>query len=280
MVSCSAEKYTFSVNPWGTEEEMRAMYSPVLDYITEQTGYEFDMVFLPTYDAMLEEVDNGFVDFAQVNAVTLLKMRRANIHFQYLVTSVRAFGEGATRFEREHYYGYFITRADSKIEKLEDLKGKVFGFVEKSSGSGYKMPRAILEQMGETPDTFFKKYFFVGDHDEVAKAVYNKCVDAGATWEASYRINMDRYHDAFKIIFQTPEIPNDAWITGHSISNASAQKIKETLMGITSSTRTADGKLVLDPKTGVSETGFIERDMSFYEKAADLLIFDEKSEEE
>lgn len=259
---------------------MRKMYDPVLDYISEQTGFQFDMVFLPTYDAMIEEMDNGFVDFAQVNAVTLLKMRRANVPFQYLVTSVRAFGEGATRFEREHYYGYFITRADSKIETLEDLRGKTFGFVEKSSGSGYKMPRAILESMGETPATFFKKYFFLGDHDEVAKAVYNRCVDAGATWEASYRINMDRYHDAFKIIFQTPEIPNDAWITGNRIPRANAQKIKTALLQITSSTTTEDGRLVLNPKSGVSETSFVERDMEFYEKAADLLIFEEKSEDE
>ena len=125
------------------------------------------------------------------------------------------------------------------------------------------------------PDTFFKKYFFMGDHDELAKAVKNGYVDAGATWEASYIINVKRYGEIFKIINETPPIPNDAWVVGNSVPPELAEKIKELLLAMNEDTITSDGRLVLDPSLGLPEIGFAERSPEFYDKVAPLLLYKE-----
>jgi len=268
------DTYRFSVNPWGTEDEMRAMFHPLLDHIESETGARFEFVFFPTYDDVLVELSNGYVHFAVTNAVGFLKLRRMNAPITYLVSSVRSFGE----FERDYYLGYIITQKGSKIEDFEDLRGKVFGFVEESSGSGYKMPRAMLGLMGETPDSFFKKYFFLGDHDEVAKAVKNGCVDAGATWEASYMINTRKFGDIFKIVKETPPIPNDAWLVRDELPDSLKENIRKTLLETTTDTINSKGALVLDQSLGLPETGFIEKSPEFYEKAAPLLLYGENTD--
>lgn len=250
---------------------MKAMFRPLMDYIEENTGAHFDIIILPTYGDMLNELTNGFVHFAAVNAVSFLKLRRNDSNIRYLASSIRSFGD----FERDNYLGYIIAPKNSPINSFDDLRDKIFGFVEESSGSGYKMPRAMLGLRGESPDTFFKKYFFLGDHDEVAKAVKNGCVDAGATWEASYRINVKRYGDIFKIVLETPRIPNDAWVIRPEMPEEIGDKIKELLLGLDITTKTNDGRLVLDPELGLPETGFAERSPEFYEKAAPLLLYEE-----
>jgi len=270
----AAKSYNFSVNPWGTVDEMKDMFRPFLDYIEEETGVHFEIVILPSYEDVIKELESGYIHFAAVNAVSYLQLRRESARITYLATSVRSFGE----FERESYMGYIIAKKNAKFDSFDDLRGKTFAFVEETSGSGYKMPVAMLGLKGEKPATFFKKYFFLGDHDEVAKAVKNGCVDAGATWEASYIINVRRFGDVFKIVEETPPIPNDAWVIRNELPNDLKQQIKTLLLSTTKDTRNAAGDPVLNEKLGLPETGFVEKPPEFYEDAAPLLLYEEKAD--
>jgi len=80
------------------------------------------------------------------------------------------------------YKPQFITRADSGITKLSDLKGKTFCFVDPISTSGYIVPRILLKAAGVDPDTAFKATVNAGSHQNVAAAVYKGDCDAGVTY--------------------------------------------------------------------------------------------------
>ncbi len=269
-VSAAEKEYIFSAVPWGNADEIKAMMQPLLDHIEEKTGAKFKTVMFPTYDDLVDEVMGGYVQFAQLNAVTYLNLMHKNADINYVATSIRSFGE----FERDYYLGYIFTRKDSPLESFDDLKDKIFAFVDDTSSSGYKMPVAYMKSRNLDPKTYFRKYFFMGDHDEVAKAVANQKVAAGATWEASYTLNQRRYDDLFKIIFETPPIPNDAWIVGNSVPDNLTEKIKKVLLETNIFSYTSDGRKVLDQDLGIPEVGFAERNSQFYEDAAPLLLSD------
>ncbi|MFH1538239.1 MAG: phosphate/phosphite/phosphonate ABC transporter substrate-binding protein, partial [bacterium] len=260
----AAREVVFGINPWADAPEMRKMCQPLIDYITEQSGVPIRIAIPPTYEYLVDDFVAGHTKLASVNSVTFLKIKRRLPNTRYLATTVQ--GEGDER--RDHYIGYIIAPKDAPYDSLDDLEGTVFGFVDVDSASGYKMPRAMLGLRGLSPDTFFKKHFFVGDHDELALAVKNKCVDAGATWDNSYRVNTERLGDIFKIIERTPPIPNDAWIAHPSLPKRVADGIRDVLLSVSPLDVTSDGRLVLDPSLGQPAEGFTELDPGFYEQAA------------
>lgn len=268
----AARSYVFSVTSWGAEKKMKAMYRPLLDYIEENTGAHFDMVMFQDYETLIKQIEGGYVQFALVNPVSYMRLAGEGADIRYLVTSVREYDDG---IERDHYLGYVVVLKKSPVKEFSDLRGRIFGFVDDSSASGYKMIRAYMADQGLDPKTFFKKYFFLGDHDEVLKAVKNGMVDAGATWEVSYKINVDRYGNIFRIIHTTPPIPNDAWIVGGDMPKSLADRIKQLLLKTDRLTAGAKGEMALNRKEGMLEVGFAERDRDFYMKAAPLLLYEE-----
>ena len=88
------------------------------------------------------------------------------------------------------YQGLILTRADSRIRSLADLKGKTFCYVNKGSTSGYLYPRALLRQAGLDPDTDFASKSFGHDHLNTLRlldrgecqgaAVYAKILETGS----------------------------------------------------------------------------------------------------
>lgn len=265
----------FGVNPWAAEDVMRKSFKPLMDYLHEQLGIRFDIVITSNYEELIKRTSSGDINLASFNAVAFLMARHQGLPLQYLATALKPGANGQPG--HDYYSGYIIVKKDSPYKTLDDLRGKVFAFVDTESASGYKMPVAFLATTGRgSPDEFFKKYFYMGNHDEVASAVYYGCVDGGATSENSYADNTakQRFGDAFRIIENITPIPNDAWVVSPDTRPELAQKIKDLLLSIHQDTRTADGRIVLNRKLGFPGVGWSERSPEFYEKQASLLLYD------
>ena len=81
------------------------------------------------------------------------------------------------------YYSVMVTRADSGIESLEDMKGKVLGFADPNSTSGYLIPNVELDgQLDGGVEGFFADAKFMGGHENGVLGVLNGDVDAAVTW--------------------------------------------------------------------------------------------------
>jgi phosphonate transport system substrate-binding protein len=139
---------------------------------------------------------------------------------------------------RDYYNGQIIVRADSSIKSIKDLNGKKFAFVDPVSTSGYLLPVRLFKK----ENIKIKESIFAGRHDSVVTAVYQKKVDAGATFytppdddatpkDARWIIRT-QYPDVFKkvkILQLTEAIPNDPLVLRKGLPEDIKNKLIEAL---------------------------------------------------
>ncbi len=148
----------------------------------------------------------------------------------------------SVRFRLPYYRAQISVRADANINKIEDLKGKRFAFVDPASTSGYIYPAAMLKKLGYDPDRFFSQTVFAGSHPNVILAIYRGQVDAGTTYEDARTAVQRQFPDVMEkvkpIAYSNP-IPNDTFSLNARLSPELRAKIKDRLLRIA---RTPEGK--------------------------------------
>jgi phosphonate transport system substrate-binding protein len=138
------------------------------------------------------------------------------------------------------YYSVMVTRADSGIISIEQMKGHSLAFADPNSTSGYLIPSATLKVRGI--DLADGKYFphtgFAGGHEQGVVAVLNKQYDACVTWTSGQGDKFTGYSRGnlrsmvskgllkmsdVNIIWQSGKIPNGLW----AIRSAMPERLKK-----------------------------------------------------
>ena len=146
---------------------------------TEQLLGVKTKLFAPAdYNGVIEGLLGGNLDMAWLGASGYAKV--------YL-TNPDAVEPVLTKINEDGSFGYYsigFTRKDSGIENLGDMKGKVFGFGDPNSTSGYLIPSIEIPAQGYDmkPGAYFKDVVFTGGHEQTIVAVSNGDIDAGVSW--------------------------------------------------------------------------------------------------
>jgi phosphonate transport system substrate-binding protein len=90
---------------------------PLRDYLAAAIGQPVDLIIPTNYNATVEALGNGSLDFAYLGGLTYLKA-----HAIYGVTPL------VQRDSDRQFHSLFITQTGSSIQSLADLKGKNFAF--------------------------------------------------------------------------------------------------------------------------------------------------------
>ena len=82
-----------------------------------------------------------------------------------------------------YYYSVMVTRKDSGITSIEQMRGHSLAWADPNSTSGYNMPLYTLDKMGiEDASKYFNKVLITGSHENAVIAVADKTVDVCANW--------------------------------------------------------------------------------------------------
>ncbi|MCJ7872715.1 phosphonate ABC transporter substrate-binding protein [Marinovum sp. 2_MG-2023] len=149
------------------------------EYTEETLGVETKLFAPADYDGVIQGLLGGTIDMAWLGASAYAKT--------YL-TDPEAVTPVLVKINLDGSYGYHsigFARKDAGVASLDDMKGKVFGFGDPNSTSGYLIPSIeIPDATGASMESgdYFGEVKFTGGHEQTIVAVNNGDVDAGVTW--------------------------------------------------------------------------------------------------
>ncbi len=240
--------------PSGDTQEIIASGEELAKMLSEKTGLTIEANVGTDFAAVREAMGAGKAHIGWLNTFNYVLA-----HEKYGVDVALV----TIRFGSTSYKGQINVRADSGIESLEDLKGKVMCWVDPNSTSGYIIPRIMLKANGIDPDKDFAKTIEAGSHNNVVTQVYNGDCDAGATY-ADARSSIEKDHPDVKevvvVLATTSDIPNDNVSFVKDFPADLRDKIVNALLEIAQS---EEGKAALE--TLYSIAGLEKADDSFYD---------------
>lgn len=183
-----------------------------LKFLEKETGLIFKTGIPTNYIAVVEAFGSKRADIGVMNS------------FGYIMAHAKYGAEAklrVIRYGHDYYQGQIIAHVDSGINSIADLEGKKFAFTDPSSTSGYMFPLKIMKDANIKPSNTT----FAIKHDNVVTMIYQRQVDAGATYysapsstgeirDARSRVKTQfpDVEEKVKIITTTEKIPNDPFV--------------------------------------------------------------------
>jgi phosphonate transport system substrate-binding protein len=217
-------------------EQMRK-FGPLTRYLERTVGMKVEFTPVNDYPAAVEALVNKQVDLVWFGGFT---------HVQAQLRSGGKIVPIAQREEDTQFRSVFITKTDSGIKSLPDLKGKQVSFGSQSSTSGHLMPRNFLLQAKIDPDKDFKRVAYSGAHDATIASVVGGRVDAAALDITVWRKFVDEKKvDTTKVdvFYTTPPYFNYNWSVHADMPAALRSRITKALLDL--SLATVEGKEIL-----------------------------------
>ncbi|WP_376792714.1 phosphate/phosphite/phosphonate ABC transporter substrate-binding protein [Thermoflexus sp.] len=174
-------------------------YQALLDYLARRLGRPVEMVQRRDYAAMNAAIARGEVDIAFVCTWAYVIGRREHGFSLLAVPVVNG---------KPTYQSWVIVRADLPVQTMADLRGRTFAFVDPLSNTGYLYPRYLVHQLGETPETFFRRTFFTYGHDRAIQAVAQGVADGAAVDSLVFQFLMEQKPELgakVRVIARSPE---------------------------------------------------------------------------
>ncbi len=221
------------------------------NHLEKVTPYKFKISVPPSFIAVVEAFGTGRADVAAINTYGYV-LAHEKYGAQARLVTVR-YGEAT-------YKAQFLSRADGPIKEIKDLEGKKMAFVDPSSVSGFLLPMRDLKDRGIK----IKDHVFAMRHDSVVTMIYQRQVDAGATFysppaegkiQDARRLVIKQFPDVekkIKIIGLTQEIPNDPIIFRKEMPEEMKSKIIEALISFSKTPEGSEALKKISSVTGLN----------------------------
>jgi len=161
------------------------------------------------------------------------------------------------RYGSDVYYGQFLVRADSDLQRLEDIAGRRIGYTDAASTTGHIFPKAMLIKRGIAP----AQEVFLGGHPQAVLAVRDGKVDVACTWHSPVRdgqiqdarklvlATFPHIVDEVRILARTEPIPNDLVAVRATLPAPIRERVKDGLLRYVA---TPEGREALETLYGVT----------------------------
>ena len=232
----------FGVFPTDKPKVMYQKLKPVIEAIRKPIAHQLGRpvsIHLRLFDDISQgrgELEQGRVDFARVDSSGFVFANQLQNPYVLLAIELN---KGLKRSN-----GLIVTRADSGIQTLEDLKGKRFAFGDPLSSTGSFLPKALLLHAGIDAKNL-RSHDYLDRSDFAVFSVLSGTHDAGAISAEHFQKHCD-LEDIH--VLQVVEDVSNPWICNSTLD----QEIREA---ITSALIVIEDSEVLD---ALGCSGFIE----------------------
>lgn len=203
-------------------------YQPLAEYLSKKTGIQINLEILTRYGNIVDNFKELHLDGAFFGSFTYtLAHERLNVE---VLARPENFNSIST------YYGLIVVRGDSGIKTIEDMKSKIFVFVDKATTAGYLFPLAYFKNNGiKDYKTYLKETYFAGTHEDAIFDVLNKKADIGAAKNTVFnRISFfnKRINNELVIIERSPEVPENSLAVRKDLDSSIKNKLRDALLNM------------------------------------------------
>ena len=231
IVACGKDKtkekpLIMGLVPISNSEKLLEDTAPLHKMLSEKIGREVKGYIATNYIGVVEALGTGAIDFALIPPFAYILANKKN-NSEALLTSVSKDGEPG-------YRSVILTRTDSSIDNIDELKGKKIAFVDPSSTSGYIIPAVILKDNGIDPEKDVKAQF-AGGHDKALQLLLNGDVDGIGTYESltdKYAKEFPGLKEKVKVIKRSDLIPGITLTVSPKVDKETKEKIEKAFLEI------------------------------------------------
>ncbi len=169
------DKIVFAPVPSENATAAIANWAPFVKALEAELGVKVEQVNPTDYAGVIEAQLSNKVDLAMYGPFSYYLATQAGAKIDPVAVIVSQIGTPAT------YRSYLVTKADSPITSINDLKGKKVCFVDTASTSGYLYPLLGLKDAGLSEKDITPIY--AGGHDRSITSVKAGTCDAGFAFD-------------------------------------------------------------------------------------------------
>ena len=220
------------------------------DYLTRRLNRDVKIVPLKFVE-IEPALKNQSIDFLLANSAFYARFQE-----KYDLKAITTMVNRKGIYALDKFGGVIFARKDSKIDNLQDIKGKRFMCVKFSSFGGAQMALRLLKESGINPDKDCSAFTEGGTHDNVVMAVLSHRADVGTVrsdtlerMASEGKIQMDAFRiinevkDGFQFVHSTRLYPEWPLAACKHTSPELSRAVAKALMLIKSS-----DKAMLDSK--------------------------------
>ena len=207
------------VVPIETPALMFKHFSPLADYLSRKMKRKIDLKVAVDFQGAVRDLEQGVTQFCFMGPSTYTL---AHTKFNAKVL-VKALNNG-----KPFHKSVIITRAESGINSMQDIRNRSFAFGDINSTSSHVVPRAMLFSEGiDLKDLLY--YNYLGHHDDVLKAVLNGDFDAGGVKESAAIKHRDM---GIKVLRISEDIPEFNFTVAADLDAQITRDLKAALLAL------------------------------------------------
>ena len=208
-------------------------------YLEAELGIPVNFEVTEDYETSIALLVQEEVEMAYLGPLSYVKAKAKNPQIEPIVTHIESVSG------RSWYAGVIVADQSQGIRTLADLSGKRFGFVNRSSTSGYLVARAKFQALGLEPERDFAAVVYAGSHDKNVVALAQGQVDAIAVEEAVYlgaEAAGDLPDDRYGVVWRSEPLPNPPLVINSQLPPQFKQRLQRALINAPPGLATVGGE--------------------------------------
>lgn len=225
--------YPFAVHPLHNPQKLAEAYQPLIDLLNRRLpNARMELVASRDYPAYNQRI-------RERGPVMLL----AN-PWQALEAIKVGYGVIAMAGDAEDFKGIFVTRKDSPIRNVLDLKGQVVSYPAATALAACIMPQDFLHRHGLDVNRDITNVYVGSQESSILQAYLGKAAVA-ATWPPPWRMfqkDHPREASELRVLWETPHLLNNAVLLRDDVPEELRDTVRQTLLELPNS---AEGQAIL-----------------------------------
>jgi len=204
-------------------------FNALVEFMNSQGKHRIQIEHCSDYAEAIDTLETGRAQIGWLGSYAYREIEKKGI--------VEAFAIGVRESTNSsNYQSVFITRANSNVQRLADIKNRRLAVSDIHSTSGYAVPRRELADIGIHLENIheFDILITAHNHDEAIRLVMLDKVDVAAVSSINLDDNIARGaldQNDIKVIHTSPNIPGAPLVFSTALPKETRDWIKSTILG-------------------------------------------------